>query len=214
MPFVAFHSGPRGLEVPDATLEGVFDSLSVVTPLRQVYDLRVSFNLDPGPDGAFAGDLYMTLVHGDRVAVLLNRPGKDSTHPLGYADSGGFSVTLSDTAPSEDIHRYHDALSPGVLASDATPLDGLWQPDGRLVDPRVVSDASPRTAMLSQFLGTDPNGSWTLFVADLSGGGEVQLRDWSLHFGTTSVPDTGTPLGLLILAGAAMELARRRTLRP
>lgn len=213
-PFLEFNSGPRDLEIPDASLEGVFDTQIVASPLQQVSDLRVSLHLDPGPDGAFAGDLYLTLVHADRVAVLLNRPGKDSSHPLGYPDSGGFSVTFSDPAPAGDIHRYHDSLSPGLLPSASAPLEGLWQPDGRLADPRIVSHSTPRTALLSQFLGTDPNGTWTLFLADVSGGGEVRLRDWSLQFGLASVPDLDSSLPLLIVAGVATEIARRRWRRP
>lgn len=49
-------------------------------------------------------------------------------------------------------------------------MTGTWQPDGRTNSPGSVLDSQPPDAFLSSFNGLDPNGDWTLFVADVSGG--------------------------------------------
>jgi hypothetical protein len=45
----------------------------------------------------------------------------------------------------------------------------------------LVTDLDPRTAFLSSFKGLDPNGEWTLFVADLSAGNISTLVSWGLN---------------------------------
>ena len=54
-------------------------------------------------------------------------------------------------------------------------------------------------------MGHQPNGDWTLFVADLNLNGTVQLDAWGLNI--TPIPEPGT-LGLLALG--ALALWRRR----
>lgn len=53
--------------------------------------------------------------------------------------------------------------------------------------------------MLSGFSGLDPNGTWTLYVADVSGGDLHQLNSWGLDFANpVVVPE---PTSVFVLGG-------------
>jgi hypothetical protein len=58
--------------------------------------------------------------------------------------------------------------------------------------------------MLSVFNGMNPNGDWTLFLADQGAGDEATLTGWTLSL--TAVPEPAVPL----LGGLATLLALRR----
>src|SRR5262249_30283949 len=152
----------------------------------QLEDVTVSLDISGGSNG----DLYAYLQHGSTgFAVLLNRVGKTASDPFGYSDSG-FHVILSDAA-SLDIHNYG--------GNGGNALTGTWQPDGRTADPQLVLDTSPRTAMFNSFLGSDPNGVWTLTVADMAGGGgQAVLQSWGVNVTAAPVPEPGA--GKLFLA--------------
>lgn len=120
-------------------------------------------------------------------------------------------MVFSDLAPA-DIHDYRLALS----GSHTIPVDGLltgvWQPDGRNVDPGSAVWDAPRAALLDQFSGMDPNGSWNLFVADLSTGGEFELRSWSIQITPVPEPETYAVVGGAGMMLWAMFRRRRRSL--
>jgi hypothetical protein len=157
----------------------------------------------------FNGDIYLTLAKGtEGFSVLLNRVGTRSGSSFGYSDNG-FHVTFDDSAAA-DIHTYRVTVTGSnttPLASN--PLTGTWQPDARNTDPDSVLDTDPRTAFLSAFHGVTPNGQWTLFAADLSGGGTAKLTSWSMDFALVPEPSlTGVVFGLG-LGGLALGLGRR-----
>ena len=129
--------------------------------------------------GGWNGDLYAYLSFSDGFAVLLNRVGKSSSDDFGYGDAG-FNVTFSDSAAT-DIHLYG--------GNGGNQLTGTWQPDGRETDPQLVVSSDPRTALLSSFDNLDPNGTWTLFVADVATGYQSTLVSWSIEIVT--VPGAG-----------------------
>lgn len=60
--------------------------------------------------------------------------------------------------------------------------------------------------------GLNPNGTWTLFIADLSGGGQSQLVSWELDI--TAVPEP-VNLALGVFAGVFLVviLAKSRRVR-
>jgi hypothetical protein len=181
-------------DIPDGNPTGLSSTIEVSGLASQLENITVSLDIP----GGFNGDLYAYVSHGTSgFAVLLNRVGKTAGDPFGYSDAGFNKLTLSDTA-SQDIHLYGGN---GGLA-----LTGIWQPDGRNVNPQLVLDSSPRTAMLSSFTGADPNGSWVLFVADMaSGGGQAVLQDWSIDITAVPEPATGK---LCVGLAAALALAR------
>jgi hypothetical protein len=136
-------------------------------------------------DLAFNGDYYMSLQHDSGFAVLLNRVGRTALNPFGYGDSG---LSLSFTIDAPDIHGYQD----GSYALDANGcLTGTWGADGRETDPDSVLEADARTALLDSFSGTNPNGNWTLFVADLAENGVGQVDSWGLNIQAVPEPATG-----------------------
>jgi hypothetical protein len=193
-----------GVIIPDANAAGLARTVNVAAPGQIVLDVSLTLTL-AGALAGWNGDLYAWLRHeSGALSVLLNRPGRTAANSDGYADNGLLDVTFDDAAAG-DIHLYQQtwAGSPG-------PLGGVWQPDARFVDPALVTDASPRAAFLSVFDGGPAGGDWTLFLADLSGGGLVSLEHWRLELITAAaipIPEpaalaVATVLGLVGLAGA------------
>ena len=164
-----------------------------------ITDVQVSLTIA----GGFNGDLYGYLVHDNGFAVLLNRVGRTDGNSVGYSD-GGMNVTLS--ANGNDIHDYA-AHSPTL---DGGQLTGDWAADGRNVNPQTVLDTDAQTALLGSFNGTDPNGPWTLFLADLDFGQQASLVQWSVIVSAIPEPSTWTLMGLGGFA-LGMRFLRRRT---
>jgi subtilisin-like proprotein convertase family protein len=158
--------------------------------------------------GGYNGDLYAYLSGPNGgYAVLLNRVGvSNSASAFGYSDSG-FNVTFSDLA-ANSIQYYRNYTNPagGMVL-------GTWQPEGVNIDPK---DSAPsdfltagQTAMLTSFGGTDANGVWTLYLADLSAGGQSTVVSWGMDITTVPEPQTWV-LGALGLALLAAKRPGRR----
>ena len=99
---------------------------------------------------------------------LVVRATLDHVHQL--------SLHLGDTgiAGYSDIH--------GV----SSPVGGPYLADGRAVDPNGDFTSATSTAGLNLLNTHNANGTWTLFLADLSGG------NWQLTFNPTKFPSTHT----------------------
>ena len=118
----------------------------------------------------------------------------------------GLTILLDDQLGT-DLHQY------GGNGGDT--LSGTWAADGRNINPTssgLTFDNTPRTALLNSFNGTDPNGVWTLYLADVAFGGQARLAGWSLEI--TAVPEPMAAamawFGLLFgLAQAAGWLCKR-----
>ena len=100
------------------------------------------------PPGGWNGDLYAYLVHSSGFSVAGScRPGR-GWRAFGYGDAG-LNVNLAATGTS--IHRvwrnrHHVSGSP---AANSELADGQHE------------------RSLGSFLSTSPNGTWSLFIADL-----------------------------------------------
>lgn len=195
--------------IPDANGAGFADVRTVATTTVSIDTLEVRVNLSGVGSGAYNGDLYLSLQHDSGFAVLLNRPGRTAEELFGAWDDG-FNVTFAVADTLGDIHNYRSVL--GLGNDDVlSPLTGRWQADGRNVDPSVVLDSSPRTAGLESFHGVNPNGEWTLFVADLSSGGLAQVQSWELMIQPLAViPEPSTTAALAGGALVAFAVWRRR----
>jgi subtilisin-like proprotein convertase family protein len=202
-----FVLGERSLQlaIPDLDPSGLARSQTVSgLETGLVYDLTVRLVIEGAAFGAFNGDYYAYLRHDtpegreSMLAVLLNRVGRTTDSPSGYSDSG-FRVSLSDQA-SWDIHRYQVALGGSIEGA----LTGAWQPDGRRVDPNVSLDTSPRTAPLEPLGSLDPNGAWTLFVADLEAGGTGRLVEWEVRGVPRAIIPEPRGMLLLLLGGLGL----------
>lgn len=190
--------------IPDDNPNGLAATIQVSGAIGNISSLSVGLDVTNG----FSGDYYAYLVdpNGD-FAVLLNRSGVTATNPFGYADSG-YDMTFSSTALN-DIHFYQ---SFAYSLNGAGQLTGTWAPDGRDIDPESAPsafDTAGTGADFGSFLGNSADGTWTLFIADESGGYEGSLANWNLTVVTVPEPGTGA---YLVVAGVAWWawLRRRR----
>ena len=179
------YTGPD-TAIPDANANGVAFNFSYTGDITAIDSMTVTLNIS----GGWNGDLYIYLTHGDGFAVLVNRIGRTLGSDLGSPISGFTTVMFSDTGANGDIH-----------SAAGSSITGAWEPDGRFIDPASALDTTPRTALLSSFDGLNPDGSWTLFVADLSGGDMSMLTDFSVD--VTPVPEP-VNVALAIFAGLAV----------
>lgn len=200
---VTTYSDAAGVLIPDGSSSGLGRLITVPASAESVVSIEVSLQIDAAPS-AFLGDLYVYLSNGTDSAILLNRAGRTTSAPAGYGDNQNLNVTFSASGAS-DIHNYRTAVTGSETIPLSSVLNGIWQPDGRLTDPALVLDTSPRTNLLNVFDGDNAAGNWTLFVADLSTGGQHELVSWSITL--TTVPE---PSALLLGLGALPLAFRRR----
>jgi subtilisin-like proprotein convertase family protein len=157
-----------GAQVPDDNLVGWSDTRTVTGVSGSISNVSVTLDLT----GGWNGDLYAYLVHDTGFAVLLNRVGRDTGNPDGFG-TAGMDVTLDDSAVLGNIHSVSVPAAAGV-----------YQPDGQNIDPQSppadFGNPLNPTALLGSFNGGDPNGTWTLFIADVQGGDVTAVQSWSL----------------------------------
>lgn len=204
---IEFGENNLAMPIPDYQSSGIQRTVTLSGLESQApYLVTVSLKISATGYGAYNGDFYAYLRHvsadgmQSQYAVLLNRVGRTADNPSGY-DGNGLEVTLADDATT-DIHLY--GTSGGLVGSYLT---GAYQPDGRTSDPNTVLGSDSRTAMLNNLGTMDPNGSWTLFVADMERGGTALLAKWGITL--TPVPEPNT-ISLLYMGLGALALYRRR----
>lgn len=193
--------------VPDANINGLSMTTNLNITGGTISDVTVALDIT----GGFNGDLYAFLAGPNGgFAVLLNRVGvSNNASSFGYGNHG-FDIVLSDSA-TNDVHYYQ---SGSYSLNGNGQLTGTWVPDGRNIDPwksapSLFGSTLP-SALLGSFNGTDPNGGWTLFLADLSTGAQSQLVSWSLDIITVAEPSVWA-LGIMslgLLAGMG-KISRR-----
>ena len=191
--------------IPDGSAVGSSATASVSGLDQYLQSVNVTLNIS----GGYNGDLYAYLSYNGTLVPLLNRVGVGTGNAFGYGDTG-FNVTLS-SAGAYDVHNYGN-YSPSFNGSGQ--LTGTWQPDGRAIDPQSspsTFDSASRVSFGS-YNGMNPNGTWTLFIADLSAGGQSQLVSWELDI--TAVPEpVNVALGIFAVVFLAVTLARRGRMR-
>ena len=168
--------------IADGNPAGMWNSIAVSGLGSSLSSIAVTLSVSGGNNSG----LYAYLTYGDTLAVLLNRPGVTSTTPFG--DTGaGLTQTLTGTALYSSVsplESYTAFTTPGTSTS--------------------LSDGS-------LYGGVDPNGTWTLFFADVvGGGGDATLNGWSLDI--TAVPEP-TTWALGIFGGLAGLIGICRTSR-
>jgi subtilisin-like proprotein convertase family protein len=149
--------------IPDNNYSGWADS-QTVTEVGTITpgSLLVSLEIS----GGWNGDLYAYLVHDAGFAVLLDR--------VGYTGSGfghgmsGMDVWLTDGAGLGNIET-----------TEFPAMGEIYSRDGY-------------AGSLASFDGLNANGTWTLFVADLSGGSVSTVQSWGLQMDIVAVPEVET----------------------
>jgi subtilisin-like proprotein convertase family protein len=180
--------------IPDGNPNGLSSEIDVSGTSGSITNVSISLSVSDGYTGDFYA--YLTADNGG-FSVLLNRVGRTSSQSLGYEDIG-MTLHLTDLAAA-DVHTYG--------GNGGSPLLGSWQPDGRDVNPQLVLDTDPRLATLAVFDSRPADGTWTLFVSDMAGGGEGTLVNWALVIQTVPEP---TAVSLAALGIGLWALARRR----
>ena len=165
--------------VPDGNPSGLVDARNVNSAIGTISSLQVGLKVT----GEFNGDLYAYLRHTNGFVILLNRAGRTASNPHGYADSG-MNVTFQAGAANGDLHVYQKVTTP----ASGSPLTGIWDVDGRDVDPTNVTDVSPRSTSLTNFNGLNGAGEWTLYLADMESGGTNMLTEWTLSISGAASP--------------------------
>jgi subtilisin-like proprotein convertase family protein len=196
------------LLIPDynpASPRSISDTRNIAVPgSALITGIQVTLNIQ----GGYNGDYYAYLRHGSTggFAVLLNRSGVTKDDHDGYADSG-FNVVFADNAHNGDIHLYQAVQNP-----NGESLSGTWQPDGRFIDPSYAIDTTTQSAFLSSFINLEPNGLWTLLVADNSSGSIGTLKGWGLTITTdvAVVPEPSTAIAGAAMAALALLRALKR----
>jgi autotransporter-associated beta strand protein len=178
---ITFHYDfASGATIPDFGQH--VDSRVVADPgLTEIAAVTVRLDLGSA-DGStmWLGDLYATLTHGvagegERVAVLLNRPGRTLDSPFG-SDLDQFSVTLDDSA--------------AVNVFAATSSSGVFRSDGRLsVDPfgPAVPFEEGEHGLSGLGGGWLPSNRWSLLLADTVVGEQAKLVGWGLDIQGSAV---------------------------
>jgi subtilisin-like proprotein convertase family protein len=190
-------STPNGGMVPDGNLSGWSSSLTLSGIGGTVAEVRVNLNIS----GGYNGDLYAYLSYNGTLVPLLTRVGTGGGDDFGF-DTSGMTVTLADSG----VLNIHDIANPD--------LNGTYKPDGQVLDPGTLLPGGPSsTPTLNSFSGMNPNGNWTLFFADVSGGEQSTINGWSLDL-ITSVPEpVNVALGIfagLFVIGSAWRSERVR----
>jgi subtilisin-like proprotein convertase family protein len=192
-------STPNGGVVPDGNLSGWSSSLTVSGTAGSVTEVRVNLNIS----GGYNGDLYAYLSYNGTLVPLLTRVGTGGGDDFGFS-TAGMTVTLADSGTI----NIHDIANPD--------LNGTYKPDGQVLNPgTLLPGGISSTPTLGSFSSMDPNGTWTLFFADLSGGDQSTITGWSLDI-ITAVPEpVNVALGIfagLFLVGSACRSERVKRL--
>ena len=172
--------------IPDGNMSGWSDTRSVSTmPGGTLQGVAVNLNLSSG----WTGDLYAYVMHSSGFAVLLDRVGVPDAGSYGYG-AGNLNITLADDGFNggsySEIHLYGGGTT-----------SGFHNPDN--ANAGITPTAG--SGSLADFLSTTPNGTWTLFVADLSSGGVTTVQSWGLQMDIVAVPEVETWIAAA-LAGA------------
>ena len=164
-------TGPGGT-ILDNDASGLSSTIMFNNTISSITDVRVHLNIT----GGYNGDLYAYLTHDGATAILLNRIGTTGSGTFGSSQAG-MNIFLHDGSP--DVHTA-GTLSPG----------GTYEADGRNADPSNLGavNGAPRNGLLAGFNNSQSFGSWTLFIADVDGGGgNATLSSWDLEL--TGVPE-------------------------
>jgi subtilisin-like proprotein convertase family protein len=171
--------------IPDNNASGIAFPFNISAP-GPSYITGVTVNLSL--TGGWNGDLYAYLSHGAGFSVLLNRVGRTALDPDGFGASG-FNISLAD-ANVTDIHNF-----------SGSPVNGGFAPDGRDINPFNALDTSPRNAMLGNFIDHDPDGAWTLFLADVAPAAFSTIQNWTVSIEAVPEPSVIwlTSIGVMAL---------------
>jgi len=187
---ITFNDGTTGI-----TLASPYPSAIAVSGLGASLS-SVTLTLTNFTRSARPADLEMLLV-GPTGATLIpfsNVGGTTSTGPENLVLSDAGSSFLSASSLTAGTFRPTDN-------SSTTPVFPTPAPSGPYGSAGPIGSAT----FTSQFGGTNPNGTWNLFIVDgtpNTGGETGSITGWSLNITASPVPEPGS--SALLIAGTAM----------
>jgi hypothetical protein len=184
--------------IPEGNPVGIATSVTVSDPGDlAINDVSVQLNISGGYDGNLYGYLVYqpsseatTAGNTPSMIVLLNQIGTSGINPFGEAGAG-FNVTLSDsgTLANDNGGDIHSA--------SGSPVTGIYTPDSSQTFDETFTGSA--------------DGTWTLFLADLSAGGGVStLNSWQVDISVVPEPITWALVGFAGALGLARFIAWRR----
>jgi subtilisin-like proprotein convertase family protein len=187
-------ANPTTITINDGTTATPYPSNIAVSGLGSVTHLTITLT---GISHTFPDDIDMLLVGPQgQTATIFSDVG-------GSVPASGVTITLDDAAPTPLL--------------DAGPLvSGTFQPNnvgtGDIFPPPAPAAPSSASA-LSIFNGTDPNGTWSLYVVDdLSGDAGSISGGWAINITAAAIPEPST--WMLVIFGsvgmATLAYKRRR----
>lgn len=175
-----------GTNIPDGS--GSLTDLRTLGGLSTFSNVAVRLDLGSATgDTMWLGDMYATVTTGtptetQHTAVLLNRPGRNTSNDFG-SDLSSLNVTLDDSASRTNI--WATTSTTGTYNSDGR---GGVNPYGTAVE---FSDAA-RNATLAGLNDTAPaSNRFALTVADTSDGAAAKLNGWGASI-TGTAASSGT----------------------
>jgi len=189
-----------GQTIADNSSSGLTVSQNFTGLADTISEVDVRLNIS----GGYNGDLYGYLTYNGQTVVLLNHVAGGSLSAYGSSASGfGVGTLGTDTGRSESITlsdlggsgAIHDVGGSPVAVGNYTP------------------DSGSSGAFATAFNGANPNGTWTLFLADLSAGNQSTLVSWGLDISVVPEPITyalGIFAGLLGLSAMGSRLRKLR----
>ena len=160
-----------------------------------------------------AGDIDMLLVGPTGASLIFW-----SDAGTNAATAVNVSLTLSDSASA--YLPASAALTSGTFkpTNEGTPQDAFPAPapTGNHGDPGGAVRGAGADTFATEFDGTNPNGTWSLYIVDdtLSMDTVGSIGSWSLNIDAPAVPEPSTWALLAVGTGAlGLALRRRRAAR-
>ncbi len=189
-------------------------------------DVCTETDLPPGYDKIVDVEMSLWLNHGavgevfaklespsGTVITIINRPGLS-----GAADGEGRTGNNARLSPDVEFRFYDDAsVSAEEMGKDLTGIESAYVHDRSGTEYAPYADESIHDGGFAAFTGEDPDGTWTLYVADtaqtwmggIDSGQGGELHRWKLDITVIPEPATLAVFGM----GGALLAARRRSRR-
>lgn len=181
----ATYPGPGPITIPDSGPGTPYPSTITVSGVPGVVT-RLEVTLT-GLSHTYADDVVVVLAGpGGRAVVLLDDRG------------GSYGVS--------DVNLTFSASAAAQVPDDGPLTSGSYLPSPATGMPSAITPPAPSDAGadLGVFTGTDPNGTWSLYVFDDAGGDVGTLANWSLDIDAGVLADAGGPY--TIAEGATLGL--------